>query len=922
MAGNVGLPLQEAAHSPQTRLFRRATWLVLLGAALLRLWLALSDQSIYWPDELYQSLEQAHRLTFGSGLIPWEFRDGARNWILPGLLAGLWQVAALLGVSSSLTLVALARGAVLLGSVLAIALAARLAERLASARAGLVTALLLAVLPVSVVFGYRTLSESVSAPLVVLSTLWLIERSPRRAVWAGLVITLATLLRYQNALFGVVSLLGLLQQRRQREALLFAGAGAAALLAGSGVLDWLSWGRPFHSLLAYVDFNLLRGGASTFGVEPFWYYAHSLWTSSGPTLLVLAVLAVLGGLRAPVVGLAVLLDVLVHSLIPHKELRFLVPAVPLLGTLVGLGADRWFPGRAPARLIWGLAAAGAALSLGLQLPALTYRELGQYLDTPRGNRRIWSADEEPNLLLASVGQRPDLCGVGVLGLRPAFTGAYTYLHRSVPLFYGRETCGAEVGLNYLMVPYHLRDQLLPAGYREVDSRGWLGLFRREGGCEPLHLDPLLDGAHDMGLQRPSAGQAQDGSVRFDLLQHSGSFASGWGIGELIQCRPARWAVGRRSVVRFTGSATDHSNVLRASLRAYHGAEQQHLVAALNGQTVYEGELPAERWQLSADTPALRRGQNELSFEWRTTSEPEGDDTRALAALLESLELSPLVHDLDLEVTSTPDPEHFSEGFSPPELEGGTAFVWSEGPSSVVQGRLDQPELPHLLSFTAQSIHGISGRTRVSINDQPLRTLELPAEWLAHQLLVPAQLLRFGLNRIRFEYETTVAPAALSTLSSDRRELSTRFRSLALRPLPERSVIDAGTPEARPALLDGWSNDEREPERTAVWSSGPRARLRVWLPGTRDARLSIEARAYAPALPLGVEVLLDGHPIAQLSPGAAWQSHDVTLPARFFSGGESIIELRFERTARPIDHEPGSGDTRELALRVDRFVLTR
>ncbi len=42
---------------------------------------------IHYPDEVMQSLEQAHRLVFGSGLVPWEFRDGARSWLLPGMLA-------------------------------------------------------------------------------------------------------------------------------------------------------------------------------------------------------------------------------------------------------------------------------------------------------------------------------------------------------------------------------------------------------------------------------------------------------------------------------------------------------------------------------------------------------------------------------------------------------------------------------------------------------------------------------------------------------------------------------------------------------------------------------------------------------------------------------------------------------------------
>ena len=113
------------------------------------------------------------------------------------------------------------------------------------------------------------------------------------------------------------------------------------VLAG-GLLDWLTWGRPFHSLIAYVDFNLLRGGASTFGVEPFWYYLQSLWHSTGPSLLVLGLLAVLGGARAPALGLTVLANLLVHSWIPHKELRFLVPSLPLACALVGIGSEWLF----------------------------------------------------------------------------------------------------------------------------------------------------------------------------------------------------------------------------------------------------------------------------------------------------------------------------------------------------------------------------------------------------------------------------------------------------------------------------------------------------------------------------------------------------------------------------------------------------
>lgn len=903
--------------------WRRATWLVVLAASGLRLLLALGDHSIFWPDEIYQSLEQAHRLAFGNGLIPWEFRDGARNWILPGLIAGVWKLAALLGVTSSLTLVALARAGVVLASALAMWLSARLCARLASARAGFVAALVLAVLPASIVFGYRTMSESLGAPLIVLSALWLLDRSPQRTCLAALSITLATLLRYQNGLFGLAFLIALVAERRQREAVLFSGAGAAALLAG-GLLDWATWGRPFQSLIAYVDFNLLRGGASTFGVEPFWYYAKSLWDSTGPALLVFVVLAIVGGLRVPALALAVLAYLLAHSLIPHKELRFIVPALPLGCVLVGLGAEQLLE-RTARYALWSWLGLGAtALATLLALPHLSYRRMGQYLDTPRGIRSVFGSDEETNLMLASAGQKPDLCGLGVLGLRPAFTGGYTYFHSHAPLLYSKRLCGAEPAVNYLLVPYQLVDTLLPSGYVRVEDRGWLGLFRREGSCEPMPdaFDPLLEGAHDMGLNRPVAEQRQDGRVRFDLLRHSGSFVKGWGMGELIACKPGRWADGHRSEVQFRAADADQMYVLRARLRAYETATEQRLKLSLNGRNVYEGLVPLTSQLLTADTHALRRGRNELTFELSQVGEPGGDDVRQLSVLLESLQLTPLANDFDFEVGSAEAEEHLLSGFSPPEEEGGRAFVWNDGPSSVFQGRIDSPDGAHLLSFTAQALPGVTAAVRISVNDHPLRSVQFSAEWSRTELLVPPELLQRGANRVRFDYGATLAPAALYADSTDRRELAARFRSLALAALPERTLIDAGTPEARPLLLEGWSDDEREEDRTALWSSGARSRFRVWLGGKRDARLRVEARAYPPALPLRVEVRLNDNVVGSFQPGAAWGAEEMPLPARFFSDGPSVVEFRYDHTAKPSAREPGSKDERELGLRLDRVTITR
>ena len=40
------------------------------------------------PDEVFQYLEQAHRLVFHVGLVPWEYVLGIRNWLIPGAIPG------------------------------------------------------------------------------------------------------------------------------------------------------------------------------------------------------------------------------------------------------------------------------------------------------------------------------------------------------------------------------------------------------------------------------------------------------------------------------------------------------------------------------------------------------------------------------------------------------------------------------------------------------------------------------------------------------------------------------------------------------------------------------------------------------------------------------------------------------------------
>jgi len=67
---------------------------VLLLALAIRAYVIWTQTYLIFPDETFQYLEQGHRLAFGSGIIPWEFFDGVRSWLLPGITAAVMWIAA------------------------------------------------------------------------------------------------------------------------------------------------------------------------------------------------------------------------------------------------------------------------------------------------------------------------------------------------------------------------------------------------------------------------------------------------------------------------------------------------------------------------------------------------------------------------------------------------------------------------------------------------------------------------------------------------------------------------------------------------------------------------------------------------------------------------------------------------------------
>ncbi|MGD0677067.1 MAG: hypothetical protein ABSC94_16755 [Polyangiaceae bacterium] len=470
-------PLGERLDRSTTAAFAA---LLALGATL-RAWLCFHDDGIYWPDEIYQSLEPAHRLVFGYGLIPWEFREGARNWSFAGIVAALLRAVTWVGGDSPrYYLVAMRLVFSALGMLTAFGVY-RLARSCGARPLGAALgAVLFALAPSAIYFAPRALSETGSAAALVfgLALVWP-KNAPIRATVVGTsLVGLSVLMRLQNATF-CVGLLAVLLARREWRRLTVASLVATGWAILYGALDRLTWGTWFHAAIAYLRANVVENKGAQWGVSESTYFFRVFWTSmpwiAGLTVIFLVVAIP----RAPGLFAILALNLLMLSSVDHKEYRFALPILPLAFALAGLGYStvaawgeriRW-----DARWIAGTAAAGAAVS-GARFHELTFGELGQY-ERERPTASAFDDFGPLNRLLLVAHDQVDLCGIMIEAAHLAWTGGATYLHRPVPI-YSRGDWRDSDHFNYVLTYGR------PRGGRVVASEGALSLINIAPACTP------------------------------------------------------------------------------------------------------------------------------------------------------------------------------------------------------------------------------------------------------------------------------------------------------------------------------------------------------------------------------------------------------------------------------------------------------
>lgn len=303
-------------------MLRRVVILAILSTAV-RVWLAHHYYGFETGDDV-EIAQEAFRAALGLDYAPWNIRN---LFVSNAMVAPLLQIASLLGVSDPFALATLARYPFIFFAGVNILLVYFLGRQWFSEEAGFLAAALYSIHWLPLVFGSSLYPRIPGTTFLLLAALAV---GTGRNFAAGVLASLAFAMRYSEIVFLVP--------------LMIAG-GAIRVVAGfvTGVLvfiglyDWLSWGRPFASLIEFARYTLIAGESSSLvKAQPPWWYIAALPQWLAPPLWPFL-------WREKRKALAfIVLPAIALSLIHHKELRYLQAVIPFAMILAAAGALAWW----------------------------------------------------------------------------------------------------------------------------------------------------------------------------------------------------------------------------------------------------------------------------------------------------------------------------------------------------------------------------------------------------------------------------------------------------------------------------------------------------------------------------------------------------------------------------------------------------
>ncbi|WOG93982.1 hypothetical protein DCAR_0313272 [Daucus carota subsp. sativus] len=299
---------------------------------------SLLVQTYFNPDEHWQALEVAHRVTFGYGHLTWEWEKGIRSYLHPMMFAALYKVLALLHLDTPLFMIKAPR---MLQSMLS-ALGDLYLYKFSGVLFGDHVAQWALFAQITNWFMFycttRTLSNSLETVLTLVglyywpcmrnSTSNKVSMVPRKYGLAAA--ALACAIRPTSAITWIyVGLLELIVARDRLKFIFLEAAPIGGLVLGlTCLLDRLMYGSWVLVPLNFLRFNFLSSGGDYYGTHVWHWYFTQGFSVMLFTFIPFSIYGVILSKQWKLSGLIIWVLGL-YSVLGHKEFRFVLPVLPI-----------------------------------------------------------------------------------------------------------------------------------------------------------------------------------------------------------------------------------------------------------------------------------------------------------------------------------------------------------------------------------------------------------------------------------------------------------------------------------------------------------------------------------------------------------------------------------------------------------------
>ncbi len=415
-------------------------WIMIIGF-LLRIFIIFVSEANFDSDEIFQYLEQAHRLTFGYGIIPWEYAHGIRNWFLSCLIALVLSACRLFGLDQPEIYIPIVQILACIISLSAIYCTYWIGRQVAGENVGRIASILSCIWYEMVILAHKITPEIFSTYLL-LGALTCILRKPsnRSALMLGLFCGGAIILRLQYAPV-VMLMMGILllfwkQEKWLSHQIAIAITGSLIIIFLVGWLDYYTWGSFFISFYNNYLYNAVYGVSKLFGENPFWQYFTDLGLYSAGLFLFGIFYGLFRKKKKPWLLLILLCSILVpHSFISHKEYRFIFLAVPICLLLIAIAINDLLS----AKKLWNKYNPGKLLAqISVTLSLIGFTIILVFFGTDNSLYAYLYLNNQPKV-------------ISVLNLNSDWyrSGGYYYLHKNLPVYFRQHIDQAGISMNNL-----------------------------------------------------------------------------------------------------------------------------------------------------------------------------------------------------------------------------------------------------------------------------------------------------------------------------------------------------------------------------------------------------------------------------------------------------------------------------------------